>query len=88
VVECEPEGRCRFVKQNSVELRPECKYLVNAGSVGQPRDGNPQACGLVYDVETSTLTLVRVTYDVAAVQKKIHAAGLPQFLATRLAVGH
>ncbi len=63
------------------------KYFVNVGSVGQPRDGNPKAAYVVYDSEDDILTLKRVEYDIAAVQKKILDAGLPKRLAERLDVG-
>jgi diadenosine tetraphosphatase ApaH/serine/threonine PP2A family protein phosphatase len=61
--------------------------LLNPGSVGQPRDGDPRASYLVLDSETDTVTWHRVTYDVATVQAAIRAAGLPRRLADRLAIG-
>lgn len=63
------------------------RYLINPGSVGQPRDGDPRAAYAVYDGERVEVTLYRVPYDVAAAQAKIHAAGLPEGLARRLAAG-
>ncbi|HLG59492.1 MAG TPA: metallophosphoesterase family protein [Vicinamibacterales bacterium] len=63
------------------------KYLVNCGAVGQPRDGDPRAAFGTLDTETRMLTVVRVGYDVAAAQGKIIAAGLPEVLAQRLAIG-
>jgi diadenosine tetraphosphatase ApaH/serine/threonine PP2A family protein phosphatase len=62
-------------------------YLVNCGAVGQPRDGDPRAAFGILDTEARTLTLMRVEYDVAGAQAKIIAAGLPDVLAQRLAVG-
>ena len=60
---------------------------LNTGSVGQPRDqDNRASCGL-YDSEKGTFRIFRVPYDVAAVQEKIRAAGLPEYLALRLAYG-
>lgn len=60
---------------------------LNPGSVGQPRDQNPKAsCGL-FDSERGTFRVVRLAYDVKAVQEKIRAAGLPEYLALRLAYG-
>jgi diadenosine tetraphosphatase ApaH/serine/threonine PP2A family protein phosphatase len=60
---------------------------LNPGSVGQPRDqDNRAACG-VYDSEKGTFKVFRVPYDIAAVQAKIRAAGLPEYLALRLAYG-
>jgi diadenosine tetraphosphatase ApaH/serine/threonine PP2A family protein phosphatase len=63
------------------------KYLVNCGAVGQPRDGDPRAAFGTLDTNTRTLTVVRVPYDVAVAQGKIIAAGLPEVLAQRLAIG-
>ena len=68
-------------------LDSDATYLVNCGAVGQPRDGDPRAAFGVLDTESRTLTVVRVTYDVAAAQAKIIAAGLPEVLAQRLAIG-
>lgn len=61
--------------------------LVNVGSVGQPRDGIPQAAFGVLDDNTGTIELRRVEYDVAAAQRRIIDAGLPVLLAERLALG-
>jgi len=63
------------------------RYIVNVGSVGQPRDRDPRAAYAVWDVEAGRVELRRVTYDVQAARDKIVAAGLPRFLADRLAAG-
>lgn len=68
-------------------LDPDARYLVNPGSVGQPRDGDPRAAFAIYDTASRVLTLKRVDYPVATAQKRIFAAGLPASLAHRLAVG-
>jgi diadenosine tetraphosphatase ApaH/serine/threonine PP2A family protein phosphatase len=86
-VERAPGEPARMVRQDRFGIRPDAKYFINAGSVGQPRDGDPRACGLLYDAGTQTMTLYRVPYDIEAVQRKIHAAGLPEFLASRLGIG-
>ncbi len=59
----------------------------NPGSVGQPRDQDSRTSCALYDTETRTFQLVRLTYDIQAVQNKIRIAGLPEFLALRLAFG-
>jgi predicted phosphodiesterase len=71
----------------SLLIDPECAYMINPGSTGQPRDGDPRAAYAVYDTEAKTVTYRRAVYDVAAAQKKIYDAGLPPILADRLAVG-
>lgn len=68
-------------------VEPGKKYFVNVGAVGQPRDGNPKAGYVVYDLNEGTIELRRLDYDIATTQKKIMAAGLPQRLADRLALG-
>jgi predicted phosphodiesterase len=62
-------------------------YLINPGSVGQPRDGDPRAAFAVHDSIHHTVTFYRVGYDIKACQDKIILAGLPPRLAERLAVG-
>ncbi len=68
-------------------IDPQCAYMINPGSAGQPRDGDPRAAYAIYDTEAKEVTYRRVLYDVAAAQQKIHAAGLPPILADRLALG-
>ena len=65
----------------------EARYLVNVGAVGQPRDGDARAAFGFYDTATRVVTMMRASYDVEAAQAKIIAAGLPEVLAQRLAVG-
>ncbi len=63
------------------------KYFVNTGSVGQPRDGDPRASYVVYEPSERRVELRRVPYDIAAAQRKIMEAGLPERLARRLEHG-
>jgi diadenosine tetraphosphatase ApaH/serine/threonine PP2A family protein phosphatase len=65
----------------------ESRWLLNPGSVGQPRDGDPRAAYLQLDLEAKTATFKRVEYDVAGTQREIREAGLPEGLAARLASG-
>jgi diadenosine tetraphosphatase ApaH/serine/threonine PP2A family protein phosphatase len=69
-----------------VELA-DAKRLLNPGSVGQPRDGDPRAAYLVLDLAARTASFGRVEYDVERTQSEIRAAGLPDVLAARLAFG-
>jgi diadenosine tetraphosphatase ApaH/serine/threonine PP2A family protein phosphatase len=68
-------------------LEEDVSYLVNCGAVGQPRDGDARAAFGILETESRTLTVVRVPYNVVAAQAKIIAAGLPEVLAQRLAIG-
>jgi diadenosine tetraphosphatase ApaH/serine/threonine PP2A family protein phosphatase len=63
------------------------KAIVNVGSVGQPRDGNPDAAYAIYDTEKRLVYLHRVPYNVEETSRKILAAGLPSILAERLHFG-
>jgi len=69
------------------KVDPAKKYFINVGAVGQPRDNNPKAAYVVYDMTAGTIELRRLEYDIAAAQAKIRAAGLPERLAERLAYG-
>ena len=71
----------------TLRLEDDVRYVVNPGSVGQPRDGDPRAAFAIYDTEGPILTLRRVPYAVDAAQRRILGAGLPASLANRLAVG-
>lgn len=68
-------------------LKRELRYLVNPGSVGQPRDGDWRAGFAVFDTDASLLTFCRVPYNLQSAQDRILAANLPPRLATRLAMG-
>ncbi len=70
----------------TVELS-EGRWLINPGSVGQPRDGDPRAAWALYDPEGGAVTFRRTPYDVAGAQNAILGAGLPEVLATRLVNG-
>jgi len=69
------------------KIEPGRKYFVNVGSVGQSRDGVPKATYVVYNMDEGTVELRRLDYDIAKTQAKIRAAGLPERLAERLALG-
>ena len=69
-----------------VELR-ERRLVVNPGGVGQPRDGDPRAAYAVLDTEERTLSCHRVEYDIAATQRVMAGAGLPERLIRRISYG-
>jgi diadenosine tetraphosphatase ApaH/serine/threonine PP2A family protein phosphatase len=71
----------------ALALDQAARWLLNPGSVGQPRDGDPRAAYGLMDLRARTFQLQRVEYDVEAVQAKILAAGLPPRLAARLKFG-
>ena len=79
--------RIRYTRAPEVRLERGHQYLVNVGSIGQPRDGDPRAAYLLYDDLDRTLRHVRVEYDIAGAMKRIVETGLPRFLAERLQWG-
>ncbi len=70
-----------------IRLNGEELYLLNPGSVGQPRDGDPRSSYFIFDTETNTVSFKLVKYNVASTIKKITEANLPEFLAKRLLDG-
>lgn len=74
-------------QQFDLRLKADAKYLINPGSIGQPRDGDPRAAFLLYDADENLITFHRIPYDIGGAQKKILAAGLPPRLAERLKEG-
>jgi diadenosine tetraphosphatase ApaH/serine/threonine PP2A family protein phosphatase len=68
-------------------LKEGFRYIVNVGSVGQPRDGDPRAAYCVFDSDTGRIEIERTAYDVTTAARKIRDAGLPAFLAERLLSG-
>ena len=65
----------------------EGRWLVNPGSVGQPRDGDPRAAYALLDLTTGAVEFKRVDYDIAATQRRMHELKLPEILADRLSIG-
>lgn len=71
----------------TINLLPGFQYIVNPGSIGQPRDGNPQAAYAIYDTDAQTIEIRRLDYPISAVQDKMRSAGLPDSLVDRLEYG-
>lgn len=70
-----------------MELDPAARYMINPGSVGQPRDGNPHAAFAVVDADRQVIEFRRTPYDIASVQGRMERAGLPEPLVLRIAFG-
>jgi len=79
--------RMSYFYKEKIKIGKDEKIIVNVGSVGQPRDGDPRLCYSTYDTESGVIELKRLEYDVKLAQKKMRDAGLPYFLADRLATG-
>jgi predicted phosphodiesterase len=80
-------GIKRILPDGVLELEPDHRYLINPGSVGQPRDLNPRAAYALYTPENRTVEFRRVKYDITSAAQKILDAGLPNVLAVRLYEG-
>jgi predicted phosphodiesterase len=73
--------------ETELQLQDGVKYLLNPGSVGQPRDGDPRAAYAIVDTDTKRVHLMRLKYPVEVAQEKVTKAGLPGVLARRLGLG-
>lgn len=73
--------------ENPIELTGFSKYLINVGSVGQPRDGDPRASYVLFNSDNGKIIFQRVEYNIEKAQRKIISSGFPESFATRLAVG-
>jgi len=78
------EEKITFFKERA-EIKEGHRYIVNAGSVGQPRDGNPYASYAL--LNKNSIEIKRVSYDIVSTQKKMRDAGLPEYLINRLSWG-
>ena len=81
------EGEIEVCPDPECKLDPQSRYIINVGSVGQPRDGNPDSCIAFYDTEARHIRLQRVPYAVEKVQERMVRVGLHPFLVERLAYG-
>lgn len=83
----EPNGDILLRNADEIHFEFSQKYLINVGSVGQPRDGDPRAAYGIFDEEKKYFTLKRIAYDIPKVQEKMRASGLPAPLIERIAEG-
>ena len=87
IIEYSGPPSVKVYREQKFPFLPENKYIINVGSVGQPRDANVKACWVLYDSDETTVQYHRVPYDITSVQKKMEAVGLPRYLIDRLAQG-
>ncbi|MBL7197856.1 MAG: metallophosphoesterase family protein [Candidatus Omnitrophica bacterium] len=80
-------GKVSQTRNNLINIEPQKKYIINVGSVGQPRDGDNRGCFCIYDSKERNVHIKRVEYNLKLSQSKIIDAGLPSFLASRLSLG-
>ncbi len=80
-------GHKHMQRGGTLEFAPEKRYIVDVGSVGQPRDLNPQASFVLYDANAKSVEWIRYDYPIEEVQRKMRAAKLPRYLVDRLSRG-
>ncbi len=80
-------AKIKIYRETTIGFDEKSRYIVNVGSVGQPRDGNPEAAFGIFDTEPGTFQLVRVDYDILATQRAMMALNLPKFLIDRIQYG-
>ncbi|HXQ27273.1 MAG TPA: metallophosphoesterase family protein [Candidatus Acidoferrales bacterium] len=85
VVAFKPEGGSRFA---ALTVKEDTQYLLNPGSIGQPRDGDTRAGFAIADLDNQSVEFWRVPYDIEDVQRRMARAGLPEPLILRLTIGH
>ncbi len=83
----EEDGEIAINGESRIKLKKGLRYLINPGSLGQPRDRDPRASFLIYDTKKNQVNFYRIEYDIHSTAEKILAAGLPERLAERLKLG-
>lgn len=83
----ERSGKYGVIEDPSFRIQEDYRYIVNVGSVGQPRDLDPRASYAIYDPDQRVVEIKRLPYEIEVTQDRIRKAGLPEFLAQRLELG-
>lgn len=83
----EKNGPIIYRENDVIDIKKENKYIVNVGSLGQPRDGNAKAAYCIYDTEKREVLIKRIGYNIKRAREKIFEAGLPKFFGNRLLLG-
>ncbi len=88
VFEYSSKGNCNFYQDvDIIELENDKRYIINVGSIGQPRDNNPQACIVFFDTKHLTVSFRRLPYDIEKTQEKMAELNFPEKLIQRLSFG-
>lgn len=81
------DDKVTYNRHAKFRIEDNCRYIINVGSVGQPRDGDNRACVCIYEDDTGTVVLHRLEYDIKKAADKILKAGLPPILSQKLYIG-
>lgn len=91
VYEKKPDGKAKLKPAGrhgeTFSIDNACRYIVNVGSIGQPRDGDPRACFVIYDTGKKKAEYVRLEYNIKATQSKMRELKLPEYLIMRIDKG-
>jgi predicted phosphodiesterase len=77
-------GKLEILREMRIHLDDNFRYFINVGSIGQPRDSNPDSCVVMFDEDYETIEFIRIPYDITTSRSKIISEGLPSYLADRL----
>jgi predicted phosphodiesterase len=78
------KGKMEILRETRIHLDDDYSYFINVGSIGQPRDSNPDSCVVMFDEDYETIEFIRIPYDITTSRGKIISEGLPSYLAERL----
>jgi len=81
------EAKIEYAVESPIKIKEPNKYIINVGSIGQPRDSIPDAAYCLYDTDKKEVCIKRVKYDIRSARNKIIKAGLPKILGDRLLIG-
>ncbi|MCK4352138.1 metallophosphoesterase family protein [candidate division WOR-3 bacterium] len=84
---CASGTKYGLIQDSKFKLEPNYRYIINSGSIGQPRDADPRVSFAIYDNKKKEVEIIRLAYDIKTAQQKILDVKLPEFLASRLALG-
>ena len=88
IFELDSKGNANFYQSVEIfELENDKRYIINVGSVGQPRDNNPQVCVVFFDLKHLTISFKRLSYDIDKTQEKMAELNMPEKLIKRLSFG-
>lgn len=87
IIEMNQVGEIGGGLESEIQIRDGHCYIINAGSIGQPRDGNPEAAYCLYDSEQGLAKIIRVPYNIEGQQAKMRKVGLSEYLIDRIEHG-
>jgi len=87
IVYIKDDDKIFYSLDTTIKILEDKKYIINVGSIGQPRDGDKRSCVCIYDTDKNIVILERLSYNIKDTVKKVFKAGLPKELGERLYTG-